>query len=151
MVPHHWTFQPQCHKKVFAAFGICGTDSGKMLVVLTFLLILQYGLGLCGYVWEIFGYNLSANWEIRYGWHTADIRRIYGWHTADIRLIYGWHKADIRARYRADIWNLGRHTKSSYDILKIIILESLFGRISVVYSVNVSHTSGVYIGRIASS
>ena len=33
-------------------------------------------------------YNYLANWEIRYGGHTADIELICGGHTADIRLIY---------------------------------------------------------------
>ena len=60
----------------------------------------------------------QAYWEIRYGWHTADIGPTYGRHTADIQLTYDWHTAlprltdglhtlDIRLThgwYTADRW-----------------------------------------------
>ena len=48
----------------------------------------------------------GAYWEMKYGWHTADIRRTYGWYTADIWRTNGWYTADIRpfrGWYTADI------------------------------------------------
>ena len=104
-------------------------------------------------------------WEIRYGGYTADIRPFPGWDTADQRPSYGWYTADIRpinswqtadilptyARYLAENWHLGHNTKSSYDIDIIIVLKSVFGRISAAYSAYVGRISVAYIGCIASS
>ena len=90
-----------------------------------------------------------ANWEIRYGWNTADIQLTDGWHAADIRRTYGGHTADIRQIYGRKLKFWSSYKKQQwYPYNKN---QNQFGRISAVYSAYASRISVVYIGRIASS